>query len=104
VTAYLVIAAIAVGSFAMRAAMLATDHERPQPQRAQDALGFVAPAAVAALTATMVFTRSGNLHAAPWPEVATLIVAFIVVRRSGQILHGMAVGLPVLWLLTAMGW
>lgn len=103
-TTYLVIAAIAAGSFAMRATMLATVNVRPLPQRVHDALGFVAPAAVAALTATMVFTRAGEVQAAPVPEVVALIVAFLVVRRTGQILHGMALGLPLLWCLTAVGW
>lgn len=103
-TAALVIAAIALGSFAMRATMLATVNVRPLPRRAQDALAFVAPAAIAALTASMVFTRQGNVQAAPVAELAALVVAFVVVRRTGQLLHGMVAGLLLLWCLSAAGW
>lgn len=103
-TAWLVIGAIAAGSFAMRASMLVLVTSHPLPSRVQEAMGFVGPAAVAALVATLVLTQDGAVRAVPVAEGVALVSAFAVVRRTGNALHAVAVGFPVLWVLGALGW
>ncbi len=66
-------------------------------------LGFVGPAALAALTAALVFTHGGAIRPLPAAELVAVVAGTIVVRRTGAVLHAFAVGLPVFWALTALG-
>lgn len=102
--AWLVIGLVALGSFALRAVTLVLVTLRPLPARTQLALGLVGPAAVGALFATMAFTADGAAARVPAAELAALVTAFVVTRRTGNMLHGVVVGFPVLYLATAAGW
>jgi branched-subunit amino acid transport protein len=75
-TAWLVITAIGAGSYAMRAVMLALVGVKPLPARVDTAMRHVGPAAIAA--------------------------GFTTVRRTGNVVHAITVGLPTLWLITAV--
>ena len=101
-TAWLVIVAIGIGSYAMRAVMLAAVAAKPLPSRFDAAMRLVGPAAIGALTATLTFTRAGTLRPLPWPELIAIAVGFVTVRRTGNVVHAITVGLPALWLLTAI--
>jgi branched-subunit amino acid transport protein len=65
-------------------------------------LDVVGPAAVAAIVASMLFLHDGAVEAPIAPTLAVL-VGFLVVRRTGNVLHAFAAGLPTFWLLTAVG-
>ena len=99
-TAWLVITAIGVGSYAMRAVMLALVGLKPLPARFDAAVRHVGPAAIGALVVAMALTRSGTIRPLPLPELAAISAAFITVRRTGNVLHAITVGLPTLWLIT----
>ena len=99
-TAWLVIITIGVGSYAMRAAMLAVVATRSLPARYDTAVGLVGPAAVGALVATLTLTRAGTVQAAPIAELIAIAVGFVAVRRTGNVMHAFTAGLPALWLLT----
>jgi len=101
-TAWLVITAIGIGSFAMRALMLALVGLKPLPTRIDTAMRHLGPAAMAALTFTMAFTRAGTIRPLPVAELAAIAVGFLTVRRTGNALHAITVGLPTLWLITAL--
>lgn len=101
-TAWLVITTIGIGSYAMRAVMLALVGLKPLPTRVDTAMRHLGPAAIAALTATMAFTRAGTIHPLPIAELAAIAVGFIAVRRTGNVLHAITIGLPTLWLITAI--
>jgi branched-subunit amino acid transport protein len=100
VNAWLVIVAIGLGSYAMRAVMLAFVATKPLPARYDTAMRLVAPAAIGALTAALAFTRAGTIQPLPVPELIAVAIGFIAVRRTGNVLHAITVGLPTLWLLT----
>ena len=101
-TAWIVVIAIGIGSYAMRAVMLALVGLKPLPTRVDTALRHLGPAAIAALTATMAFTRAGTIQPLPIAELTAIAVGFIAVRRTGNVLHAITVGLPTLWLITAL--
>ena len=99
-TAWIVILAIGVGSYAMRATMLAIVATRSLPARYDTAIGLVGPAAIGALVAALSFTRAGTVQPAPLPELIAIGVGFVAVRRTGNVMHAFTAGLPALWLLT----
>ncbi len=66
-------------------------------------MAMIGPAALAALIASMLFTSDGAVVAGHLPTLAAVAVAYLVVRRSGSVVHAFLVGLPVLWLGTALG-
>ena len=100
---WIVICSIGLGTYLLRVSMFALIGSRPIPARLDDALAFVGPAAIAALVATMLLTTHGQVTAAPLPEVAAVTAGFLAVRRTGNVMHAIVVGLPVLWALTLVG-
>jgi branched-subunit amino acid transport protein len=101
-TALIVIVAIAGGTYVMRVSMFALVASRPVPERGDRALRLVGSAAVAALVATMTFTSGGAHAARPPAELIAVAAAFLVVRRTGNVTHAFAVGLPAMSMLTPM--
>jgi branched-subunit amino acid transport protein len=102
-TAWLVITAIGVGSYAMRAVMLALVGLKPLPARIDTAMRHVGPAAIAALTVTIALTRAGTIQPLPIAELAAIAAGFITVRRTRNVMHAITVGLPTLWLIALLG-
>ena len=100
-TTWLVILAVGAGSYALRSSMLVLSSSRDLPARAEGALSLVAPAALGALLASMLFTTAGGFAPLPWPELLAVATGFLAVRRSGNVLHAFAVGMPVFWVATA---
>ena len=101
-TAWLVILAVGAGSYAMRAVMLAVVATKPLPERYDTVIGFVGPAAIGALVATLTFTHGGAVEPAPLAELVAVGIGFVAVRRTGNVMHAFTAGLPALWLLTAI--
>jgi branched-subunit amino acid transport protein len=101
-TALLVIVAIGLGTYALRVSMFVLLGARSLPAGVGDALGFVGPAAVAALVATMMFTHSGSIEPRPTPELVAIAAGYLTVRRTGNAGFAFVAGLPTLWVLTAM--
>ena len=50
----------------------------------------------------MTFTSGGAHAARPPAELIAVAAAFLVVRRTGNVAHAFAVGLPTMWMLTPM--
>ena len=101
-TSWIVILAIGLGSYGLRATMLALVAKRPMPESFGLPMSFVGPAAIAALTGSLVFTSGGAIRTVPIPELVAVITGGLVVRRSGVALHAFGAGLPVFWALTAL--
>ncbi|MDH4171520.1 MAG: AzlD domain-containing protein [Acidimicrobiia bacterium] len=99
-TPWLVIVAVALGTYAIRASMFVLVGVRPLPRRLEAMLGLVAPAAVAALVSSIVLIRAGSVEPAPIPELAAIAAGLVAVRRTGNVLAAFAVGMPLFWLLT----
>jgi branched-subunit amino acid transport protein len=101
-TAWLVIAAVGVGTYAFRASMFVVLGRRALPAWTETPMALVAPAAIAALVASLVFTRDGAIAPAATPEVVAVLLGFLAVHRTGNVMHAFVVGMPAMWLLTAV--
>jgi branched-subunit amino acid transport protein len=103
VTTWAIIIAIGLGTYLLRVSMLVLLAGRSLPGRARTAIGFVGPAALGGLVSSMLF---GSGASAGPIEVASVGLGFVVVRRSGNVLHAIIAGLPVYVALTLAsgGW
>jgi branched-subunit amino acid transport protein len=102
-TALLVFAAIGAGTYAIRSSMFVVLGDRSVPAWLDQAMVLVGPAAIAALVASAAFTSKGQIEALPMSELVAIGVGFVVVRRTGNVLHALLVGFPVMWALTLLG-
>lgn len=102
-TALVVILAVAAGTYALRVSMFVLLADRTVSPGVERAMGLVAPAAIAALVAAALFTADGSVAAAPVGEVLAVAAGFAVVRRTGNVLHALTVGFPVVWISSAIG-
>jgi branched-subunit amino acid transport protein len=101
-TALPVVLAAGGGTYLLRVSMFVVLGARAIPPWAEPVLSLVAPAAVAALTASMLLTTEGELRPMPLAELIAVAAGFVAVRRTGQLMHAFVVGLPVLWVLTPL--
>jgi branched-subunit amino acid transport protein len=99
---WLVISTIAVGTYLMRASMFIAFGDRDLPAWVERPMALVAPAAVAALVSSSLMVDDGAIALPAAPEILAILAGFIAVRRTGNVMHAFAAGLPVFWLLSAV--
>jgi branched-subunit amino acid transport protein len=97
---WLVIGAIGLGTYVLRLSMLLLFSRRLMGDPNRACLQYVAPAALAALVTTML---APNGTVANPVELLAVVAGFAASRRSGNVLHALAVGLPVLLVIDAVG-
>lgn len=98
-----VILTIGLGTYLLRVSMFVVLGRRVTPQWLDAPLSYVGPAGIAALVGAMLLTTNGQVGAASIPAVVAAVSAFVVVRRTGNVMHAFAVGMPVFWALTVLG-
>ena len=104
-TAWLVICAVGLGTYAFRAVTFVVVSEHGLPTWAERPLAFVGPAALGALVGGMLLTTQGGADMPTFAEASAAAAAFVTVRRTNNIALGLLVGFPVLWcLLWVTGW
>jgi branched-subunit amino acid transport protein len=96
-TPWIVFVAIGLGTYALRASMFVLLGDRSLPSWTSTPLGLVAPAAIAALVASMTLTSDGHAQLVAAPELIAIAGAFVTTRRSGNVMHAIVVGLPIYW-------
>ena len=101
-TAWIAIAVIGAASYALRLVSLEVGTRTLRPGL-ESALALAAPAAVAAVLATMTLTAGGTARPLPAAELIAIAAGFAGVRRTGNTLYAFAAGLPALWIATALG-
>jgi len=98
-----VILAAGLGTFVLRVSMLVVADRVRIPTWLDRASALIAPAALAALAATSIvdagISAGGAGAIAP---IAAAVVAAVAVARTGSPHVAMLVGMPILWLLTAV--
>lgn len=102
-TAWLVIGAVGLGTYAFRAVTFAVVSARGLPTWAERPLAFVSPAALGALVGGMLLTTHGRAAVPAVAETSAAVAAFVTVRRTGNIALGLLVGFVVLWALAWLG-
>jgi len=103
VNATAVIFTVGIGTYMLRASMFVVLGGRTPPQWLQRPLTYVGPAAIAALVGAMLLTTHGQVSVGSIPAVVAALSAFVLVRRTGNVMHSFVVGMPVFWVLTALG-
>lgn len=98
-TAWIVFIAIGAGTYALRASMFVLLGDRSLPAWTDTPLALVAPTAIAALVSSMMFTQGGHAAFASTPELAAIAGAFVITRRTGNVMYAIAAGLPLFWLV-----
>lgn len=98
-TTWLVIAAVALGTYGLRVSMFLIVGRWTLPAWTDRPMALVGPAAVAALVASLVATSGGRVATPSAPVVAALAAGFLATRRSGNVMHAFAAGLPAFWLV-----
>lgn len=98
-TAWLVICAVGLGTYAFRSITFAAVSARGLPAWAERPLAYVSPAAIGALVGGMLLTTHGSAEAPALAEAGAAFAAFVTVRRTGNIARGILIGFPVLWTL-----
>ncbi|WP_277208166.1 AzlD domain-containing protein [Isoptericola croceus] len=102
-TPFVVIVLAGLGSYLFRISMVLLAERMRLPERLERASSFVAPAAFAALAATSIAAASmGADVAAAVPPLGASAVAVAAVRLFRRAWAAPLVGMPVLWLLTAV--
>ena len=98
-----VLVVIGACTYGLRASMFVALGSRSVPEWLEGPLALVGPAAIAALLGSMLFTRDGAVSGAPLADAVAVVAAYVVVRRTQNVMAAMAVGLPVAWALAAVG-
>ena len=102
-SSWIVIVAAGLGSYLLRLSMIILTGRFTMPAYLERASGLVAPAAFAALAAAGVATACIGLGAtqaaAPLAAVAAAVIA---VLRTGSPQAAILVGMPALWVATAL--
>ena len=99
-----VLAIVALGTYGLRVSMFVALGGRALPAWTDRPMALVGPAAVAALVTSLVATEAGRATLPSLPVIAAVAAGFLATRRTGNVMHAFAAGLPAFWLLTALGW
>jgi branched-subunit amino acid transport protein len=103
-TAWLIILAIGIGTFALRLSFIQMLGRASPPPYLQRALRFVPAAVMAALVLPALVNANGAIDLSLGNErlLAGVLAAFVA-WRTRQVLLTLAVGMAALWLLQAYG-
>lgn len=102
-TALVTFALAAAVTFLLRSSMMLVGHRWAESERLADLTALVTPAVLAAMIASSLVLVHGH-RAAPHPgAVLAVVVAWLAVRRTGNLGVGLALGLGVNALLLLAG-
>jgi branched-subunit amino acid transport protein len=96
-----IVAAVALGTLAMRASMVTLLADVSIPYRVEQALGLVAPAVLAGLVAQTLFLDQGQWRTLGAWQLAAL-VAGVVAWRTRSFAWTLLAGMGAVWLLEAL--
>lgn len=96
---WIVLAMIGVGTYTMRVSMFVLLGGRTLPAWLDRPMAVVAPAAVASIVGAMTLTAHGRIDPIDPAQLMAVFAGFVVVRRSGNVMHAFAVGMPTMWTL-----
>ena len=99
---WIVLLSIAFGTYLLRASMIVAFGGRKFPTWTERPMALVAPAAIAALVSSMLMTDAGAVALPAAPEFLAVATGFAAVRRTGNVMHAFAAGLPVFWVASAV--
>jgi branched-subunit amino acid transport protein len=95
--AWAAIGIVAVGSYLLRWGGINVASRNPSPAWDR-ALGHLASAALGAIVASSALTGEAVATGRLTADHVALAAALIVVRRTGNLVHAVVVGMPIVWL------
>jgi branched-subunit amino acid transport protein len=102
-TIWLIMTALAVGTFLIRISFILLLSDRDVPALLSSALRFIPPAVLLALVIPQILTRQGVMQISlANPQVIAGIVASVVAWRTRSVLFTILSGMLVLWTLQAL--
>jgi branched-subunit amino acid transport protein len=97
---FLVVCAAGLGTYLLRASLVALPDSSAPPAWLTERLGLIGPAVMAAIVASALTGSGGGV---PIPvEVLAVAVAFVTVRKLGNPGWALVAGLPAYWLATTI--
>ena len=100
--AWIVIALAGAGSFLLRISMLALAARAGVPAVIERAAGFAVPVAFAGLAAGALATHAMRAGTGALPALAGVAVGIAATRRTGSARSAILVGMPTIWVLSAL--
>ena len=100
---WLVVVLAGVGTYLLRISMLVVAAHAGVPPLIERASRIAVPIAFGALAATSLTGQVATTGAAALPSVLAVATGVVVARRTGSSRAAILVGMPTLWLLTALG-
>lgn len=88
----------ALATYVLRSCMTMWGDQLLESDQFTFSIALVSPAVLSAIVASAVFLDSGTLVQPHLAELAAIAAAVAIVRRSGNVGHALAAGLPVYWL------
>jgi branched-subunit amino acid transport protein len=102
-TIWLIMIALAVGTFLIRISFILLLSNRDVPPLLSSALRFVPPAVLTALVVPQILTRTNTMEISlANPQLVAGIVAVLVAWRTRNVLLTILGGMAVLWILQAL--
>lgn len=95
---YLAFALAAAVTYVLRGSMTIAGDRVARSTRLATVTALVTPAVLASILITGLAGHDGRLSAPPPADLAAVVAAFVVARRTGNFGLALAVGLPVYWL------
>jgi branched-subunit amino acid transport protein len=102
-TVWLIMIALAVGTFLIRVSFILLLSDREVPALLSSALRFVPPAVLFALVIPQILTRNNSMQISfANPQLIAGVVAALVAWRTRNVLFTILSGMAVLWTLQAL--
>lgn len=102
-TALIAFALAALVTFLLRSSMTLVGAASASP-RAGRWIALVSPAVLTAMVASALLLDHGEVVRPVLGEVLAVGAGVLAVRKTGNVSMALAVGLPVYWIATAIGW
>jgi branched-subunit amino acid transport protein len=100
-TPFIVVAAVGVGSYLFRISMLVLAARVGLPPVIDRAARYAVPISFAALAAVAIAPRL-TVHDTSVPPLAAVLAAIVAVRWTRSAHAALLVGMPTMWVLTAL--
>ncbi|MFL6206398.1 MAG: AzlD domain-containing protein [Acidimicrobiales bacterium] len=101
-SAWAVIAVAGAGSFLLRISMLVLAARRGVPTIVERAAGFAVPVAFAGLAAGALASYTVRTGSSALPALVGVAAGLAAVRRTGSAPAAILVGMPTIWVLSAV--
>ena len=99
---FVVVALAGAGTYLLRISMLVVAARTGVPAVVERAAAFAVPVSFAGLAAGALATQTARAGIGALPALAGVAVGLVAVRRTGAARSAILVGMPTIWVLSAL--